>query len=315
MVTIADTTSPLVPTLADVTGECSVTLSVPSTTDNCAGVVAGTTSTSFPVTALGTTVVTWLFDDGNGNTATATQSVILTDTINPVVSNCPTTITEMVNSANCDAVVSWTEPMATDNCAANPSFIASQNPGTVFPLGTTIVTYTVDDGNGNSAVCVFDVVVVSNLNATATTDASGAGILANNSSGTYQWINCATMTAIPGATEQSYFPSANGNYAVIVTENGCSDTSACANVFAVGLQEFGENTVISVFPNPSNGLFYLSSSVPLEKMELIDLSGKRILEETQNFQQIDLAKLQNGVYLLKIITLENEEKTLRLVKE
>jgi hypothetical protein len=123
------------------------------------------------------------------------------------------------------------------------------------------------------------------------------------------------MTAIPGATEQSYFPSANGNYAVIVTENGCSDTSACANVFAVGLQEFGENTVISVFPNPSNGLFYLSSSVPLEKMELIDLSGKRILEETQNFQQIDLAKLQNGVYLLKIITLENEEKTLRLVKE
>lgn len=315
MVTIADTTSPLVPTLADVTGECSVTLSVPSTTDNCAGVVAGTTSTSFPVTALGTTVVTWLFDDGNGNTATATQSVILTDTINPVVSNCPSIITEMVNSANCDAVVSWTEPTATDNCSANPSFIASQNPGTVFPLGTTIVTYTVDDGNGNSAVCVFDVVVVSNLNATATTDASGAGILANNSSGTYQWINCATMTAIPGATAQSYFPPANGNYAVIVTENGCSDTSACANVFAVGLQEFVENTVISVFPNPSNGLFYLSSSVPLEKMELIDLSGKRILEETQNFQQIDLAKLQNGVYLLKIITLENEEKTLRLVKE
>jgi len=314
-VTIADTTSPLVPALADVTGECSVTLTAPSTTDNCAGVVTGTTSTVFPITAQGTTTVTWLFDDGNGNTATATQAVILADSIDPVISNCPPTITEIVNSANCSAVVSWTEPSATDNCSANPSFIATHNPGAVFPLGTIPVTYTVDDGNGNSAVCAFDVVVVSNLNAIATVDASGAGVLANNSSGTYQWINCATMAVIPGATAQTYFPPANGNYAVMVTENGCSDTSVCANVFAVGVQELAENSVIAAFPNPSSGLFYLSSSIPLEKLELIDLSGKRLLEETQIFTQIDLTKLQNGVYFVRVKTIDNEEKTLRLVKE
>lgn len=314
-VTIADTTSPLVPALADVTGECSVTLSAPSTTDNCAGVVTGTTSTVFPITTQGTTTVIWLFDDGNGNTATATQTVILTDTINPVVSNCPSTITEMVNSGNCSAVVSWTEPSATDNCVANPSFITTHNPGAVFPLGTTPVTYTVDDGNGNSAVCVFDVVVVSNLNATATTDASGAGILANNSSGTYQWINCATMTAIPGETTQAYFPPTNGNYAVIVTENGCSDTSTCANVFTVDVKDLAEKSVIAAFPNPSGGLFHLTSSVPLVKLELLDLSGKRLFVETQSFQLIDITELQKGVYLLKITIAENEEKTLRLVKE
>ncbi|ASS50324.1 MAG: hypothetical protein A3D31_12210 [Candidatus Fluviicola riflensis] len=314
-ITIADTTSPAIPTLANVTGECSETLLPPVTTDNCAGVITGTTSTVFPITTQGTTTVTWLFDDGNGNTATATQDVTLTDTIDPVVSNCPATITETVNSANCSAVVSWTPPSVTDNCVASPGITASHNPGAIFPLGTTPVTYTFVDENGNSAVCAFDVMVISDLNATATVDVNGASIMANNSSGTYQWINCATMAVIPGAITQTFFPSVNGNYAVIVTENGCSDTSACVNVFAVGVNELAENTVIYAFPNPSGGLFYLSSSVPLVKLELVDLSGKKLLEETLNFQQIDLSDLQNGVYLLRVTTIEKQEKILRLVKE
>ncbi|MES2556455.1 MAG: choice-of-anchor D domain-containing protein [Bacteroidota bacterium] len=314
-VTIADTTSPVVPSLSDVTGECSVTLIPPVTTDNCAGTVTGTTTTVFPITTQGTTTVTWLFDDGNGNAVTATQDVILTDTINPVVSNCPSTITETVNTANCSAVVSWTEPSVTDNCVGSPVLTASHNPGADFPLGTTAVTYMFDDGNGNSAACAFDVVVISNLNATATTDVDGVSIQANNSSGTYQWINCATMAAIPGATTQTFFPSANGNYAVIVTENGCLDTSACANVFAVGVNELGAYTLISAFPNPSGGLFHLSSSLPMVKLELLDLSGKRLLEETVDFQQIDLSQWQNGVYLLRVTTADRQETILRLVKE
>lgn len=314
-VIIDDVTPPVAPTLADVSDVCAVSLSTPTTTDDCAGVITGTTTTVFPITAQGTTTVIWLFDDGNGNTATAIQLVTLTDTINPVISNCPAMITELVNSANCSAVVSWTEPSATDNCAANSSFVTTHNPGAVFPLGTTPVTYTFDDGNGNSAVCGFDVVVISNLNATATADVSGAGILANTSPGTYQWINCATMAVIPGATAQTYFPPANGNYAVIVSENGCSDTSSCVNVFAVGVNESVDKTVVSAFPNPSDGLFQLTSSVPLVKLELADLSGKKLLEETTDFQQINLSGLQNGVYLLRVTAVGQQETMLRLVKE
>lgn len=314
-VIIDDVTAPVAPTLTDVADVCSMTLSAPTATDNCGGIVTATTSTSFPITAQGITTVTWLFDDGNGNTAIATQNVILTDTIDPVVSNCPSTITAVVNSANCSAVVSWSPPSAVDNCAASPILTASHNPGAVFPLGTTPVTYTIDDGNGNSAVCVFDVVVISNLNATATTDVNGVSILANNSSGTYQWINCATMAVIPGATAQTFFPSVNGNYAVIVIENGCVDTSGCANVFAVGVNELAENNVISAFPNPSSGLVNLSSSIPMVKLELFDLSGKKLSEETMHFQQIDLSNLQNGVYLLRVIAADRQETILRLVKE
>jgi hypothetical protein len=75
-----DTTPPVIPVLPTVTGACgeSVTLTAPTTTDNCAVTVTGTTTTVSPITAAGTTVVTWTFNDGNGNISEATQTVIVT---------------------------------------------------------------------------------------------------------------------------------------------------------------------------------------------------------------------------------------------
>jgi hypothetical protein len=80
-VIVKDTTPPVKPTLASLNyGTCStlaVTPPTPTTTDNCAGPVSGTPDITFPITTLGTTVVTWTFNDGNGNTTTATQNVTL----------------------------------------------------------------------------------------------------------------------------------------------------------------------------------------------------------------------------------------------
>jgi hypothetical protein len=77
IVTITDNVAPAKPTLADVTGICTVTPVAPTTTDNCAGTVTATTTTTFPITFVGTTVVTWTFDDGHGNVVTADQKVIV----------------------------------------------------------------------------------------------------------------------------------------------------------------------------------------------------------------------------------------------
>ena len=43
-VIIDDVTAPVVPVLADVTGECSATATAPTTTDNCSGTITGTTA-------------------------------------------------------------------------------------------------------------------------------------------------------------------------------------------------------------------------------------------------------------------------------
>lgn len=80
-VTVVDTISPLVnvATLADIIG-CfgdAIDPTVPTANDNCSGLITGTPDVSFPITNAGTTVVTWTYNDGNGNTVTQTQNVIL----------------------------------------------------------------------------------------------------------------------------------------------------------------------------------------------------------------------------------------------
>ena len=88
-VKVSDTTAPVIPTLADATGQCSVTPTAPTTTDNCSGTITGTTATAFPITTQGTTVVTWSFDDGNGQVVTADQNIIVDGIVSAV-----TTVTQ-----------------------------------------------------------------------------------------------------------------------------------------------------------------------------------------------------------------------------
>lgn len=65
-------------TLADVSGECSVTPTAPTATDACSGVITGTPSVTFPITTLGTTIVTWTYNDGIGNISTQDQNILVT---------------------------------------------------------------------------------------------------------------------------------------------------------------------------------------------------------------------------------------------
>jgi gliding motility-associated-like protein len=106
---------------------------------------------------MGTTTVTYTATDGSGNTSTCSFSVIVNDTSNPVIENCPTNITISAN-ASCQAIVSWAAPTVSDNCSI-ANFTSNHNPGDVFPMGTTTVTYTATDGSGNTSACSFSVIV------------------------------------------------------------------------------------------------------------------------------------------------------------
>ncbi|XOV68656.1 MAG: T9SS type A sorting domain-containing protein [Fluviicola sp.] len=71
----ASAPSPDIATLEDFVGCNEATPATPTATDNCAGTINGTPDVTFPITTAGTTVVTWTYDDGNGNTVTQTQNV------------------------------------------------------------------------------------------------------------------------------------------------------------------------------------------------------------------------------------------------
>lgn len=87
-VTIIDIQPPLpdMEVLPEVTGQCSAQItSIPTATDNCAGLIEGTTTDPLFYTEQGTYIVTWTYNDGNSNTASQMQTVIVDDTTAPVI--------------------------------------------------------------------------------------------------------------------------------------------------------------------------------------------------------------------------------------
>lgn len=75
-------------TLPDVTGDCHTIVStIPTATDNCAGTINATTTDPLSYSLPGTYVIHWLYNDGNGNTATQNQNVIVTAPALPTTAN------------------------------------------------------------------------------------------------------------------------------------------------------------------------------------------------------------------------------------
>jgi len=74
---------------------------------------------------------------------------------------------------------------------------------------------------------------------------------------------------------------------------------------AVGIEEFSENTNLSVYPNPSTGVFYLNEpTLKNYTVDVFDVLGKlmRKIEVSNNrgIEPIDLTVLPQGIYIFKI---------------
>ncbi|WP_396600972.1 HYR domain-containing protein [Algibacter sp. R77976] len=172
-VTVIDNIDPTITCPTDVSvnvdaGTCAtdagnVILGTPTTNDNCSvASVDNDAPASFP---LGDTTVTWTVTDGSGRTATCTQTVTVIDNIDPTIT-CPTDVSVNIDITSCDtSSVNLGTPTTDDNCS-----VASVNNDapTVFPLGDTIVTWTVTDGSGNTATCEQTVTVTDNIDPSIT---------------------------------------------------------------------------------------------------------------------------------------------------
>jgi hypothetical protein len=136
------------------------TLGTGSATDNCPGVGAVSRSgvpagSVFPV---GTTTLTYSATDAHGNTGTAQQVVTVIDNTAPVIS-CPANIT-LDPSCPTGAIATFANATATDNCGVQSvQRTAGPASGSVFPIGTTTVTFTATDIYNNTSSCSFTVTV------------------------------------------------------------------------------------------------------------------------------------------------------------
>ena len=164
-VTVLDAEPPVITCPADMVvsndpGMCDavVTYSVPTVTDNCtSGIIPNLTGglASGGTFSFGVNTISYQAEDSSGNTDDCSFTITVEDNEPPVLT-CPND-----TSVTCDAAVAYNIPTVTDNC--NSSIVPVQTAPTVgspFPFGPTTVTFTGDDGNGNSATCDFVVTVI-----------------------------------------------------------------------------------------------------------------------------------------------------------
>jgi hypothetical protein len=143
------------------------------------------------------------------------------------------------------------------------------------------------------------VLTVENINSTITQN--GLTLTCAESGAQYQWIDCINNTVIAGANGQSFTISTNGSYAVIITTNNCSDTSACYVVNSVDVEQ-NHDSQFSFYPNPANE--NVTFNVPAGSVITVYNSiGEEIIQMYNSLSSntINVSTLPEGFYFVEVV--------------
>ena len=157
-VTVTDTTAPSITAPANITQPATaaltaIALGTPTGVSDLTStptVQNNAPTGGFPV---GTTTVTWTAIDAYNNSATATQTVTVTDNVAPVVT-APTSVSLLdTDTAGVSAFLNGAT--ATDNI--DGTLTVTNNAPATLPLGTTTVTFSATDSSGNTGTATASV--------------------------------------------------------------------------------------------------------------------------------------------------------------
>ena len=234
-VTVVDDENPSIICPPDLTvgttdGNCSASISLatigePTVTDNCPGsTFSGVRDDGLALAALylkGTTTITWTGTDAAGNTVTCDQTITVEDDDPPSIT-CPDDITVDTDPGVCEAFVIVPSPVVVDNCpdwTVTNDYTNTDNASGVYPLGTTIVTFTVTDCGNLIAQCTVNITVEDNndLSITCPDD-----ITVSNDPG-----ECTADVSIP-------LPVTSDNCGVMSVINDYTNLANASGVYPVG---------------------------------------------------------------------------------
>ena len=170
VITVNDATAPTVSCPADVssnTATCDVALVLaPAVATDACGMATLTNDFNGGTDASGTypagsTTITWTATDLQGNSATCTQVVTVTETSAPSLT-CPADVSVDAGSDACEASVTVGAPTVSDNCGSatyTNDYTGTTDASGTYPVGTTTVVWTATDDSGNSVSCSMSVTV------------------------------------------------------------------------------------------------------------------------------------------------------------
>lgn len=224
------------------------------------------------------------------------------------------------SSLGCDSIIVLTltvnpspQTFGIETICAGESYLFNgevlTEPGTYTAIFQTVA-------GCDSTVTLTLLVHLVNVNVTV----QGNTLTASAANASYQWIDCATNQPISGATGSSFSPATTGNYAVVVTENGCTSTSTCVFVQIVSTNEPLGGAAWTLQPNPATNFTRVVFSLEAEEdlwLEVLDLAGRSLLRQNvaKGARQLDLnlAGLPDGILIVRLAN-DRGVSTQRLMK-
>ena len=71
---------------------------------------------------------------------------------------------------------------------------------------------------------------------------------------------------------------------------------------------------IKVYPNPTSNMLTIDADVPIKKIEVFSILGKKVKELNENFERISLFDMTEGIYLVKIYS-DNAYVIKKIIKD
>lgn len=140
-------------------------------------------------------------------------------------------------------------------------------------------------------------------------------VKATGSHGSVRDIQSLTLTdcEITQPEGAEFSPQLKGialNGALVTTEVIISNTNVSVE------SEIDANALITVFPNPVSRILHVQAKTPIEDIEILDVSGRKVLslQAKRSDVEIDVSDLPNGIYIVKTIT-ANDIQTCKIVKQ
>ena len=193
--------------------------------------------------------------DNSGNSSTCNATVTVVDDTDPTIT-CGANVNQVNDPGVCNAVVLVPAPTTGDNCgvaSVTNSYNGTNDASDTYPVGTTTVTWTVTDSNGNTATCDQDITVTDSEDPVANTqnitvqlDNNGAATItaANINNGSTDNCGIANMSlditdfscADVGApvtvtlTVEDLSGNTDTETAVVTVEDNVDPTASCQNI-------------------------------------------------------------------------------------
>ena len=218
----------------------------------------------------------------------------------------------ITNESGCDSLVTTILTVSPENAVEQDITICW---GDSFSIGAS--TYdepgTYIDVLTSWALC--DCTITTNLSVQLPVDNSISQdmniLMAGSDDADYQWIKCNPYELIvgTGANDQTYIAPTIGEYAVIVTEGVCSDTSSCVYVDALSIAQ-NQNKSFNLFPNPVRKGEFINLSYPGQfSGYIVDVRGQLVqdIESILGPISISTTEFSPGVYFIHLQNAEGIE--------